>query len=563
MVLLLFVQPIMAQSYLDKTYDNLVKSGYSQTTAAAILALHKELLDDLQKKQPGKYQALERNLVNLAQYRLDYFLEQHPETAGLFIENIDHKTLKGILDYPNCYQHLLNYYLLFPNQTTLISNILSKNKNLFCQYSKLGLTWVIGFYFYPANATSPSYPLWLTQTLVSLLNEEAEKRLQVLAFLQIQQDSLRLRFEEREFAENFSFVWREFLQGQNWDLQVQLDALEANDATTEQILPFMALAHDPYLFDLLLLPDGQEILDKHGAMATELLFGATAYPAALRGRILTLLRRDYANEVRTALYLFRQNPAFHHLLNKPINQAYEKQLLLDIITSCQEYPQGCPRIDYLASLSPQNIVQELKPEPSGVITWIPGYSLVHTSGKLLAGRQVSAGDWLMASMDVAALVGAGMALKAGTKLAANSARALNTAGRLRKIAQAKKAAPVWKQLATGQFRIDDLLQQTYKKIPVLNYQTMKKIGLEPRLFMRKDAVVVINAQGAYQKLLQETAENALREISQQAGSPTVIRNAIHVAERTKQGIKFAEIAAQFPAVQKNHALWFTLNALFK
>jgi hypothetical protein len=111
----------------------------------------------------------------------------------------------------------------------------------------------------------------------------------------------------------------------------------------------------------------------------------------------------------------RRNPLFVRLLARPIPPSVLAHALSTLAARKNESGQ---LLQYWAQLSDAALVEELGPQPSGPITWIPLYGILNVARKVYQGREVTFGDIVWAAGDVAVFLPMGGLTGQGAKLAA-------------------------------------------------------------------------------------------------------------------------------------------------
>jgi hypothetical protein len=348
------------------------------------------------------------------------------------------------------------------------------------------------------------------------------------------------------------------------------------------------------LWDLLALPQGEALLNQWGVKSglgyspADVLFGNDAYPQSLHQAFIEAVLNDDENTL-VALLEWGRTPLFQQLFFRLPSDLTPK-LYEGLANAGANYPS---ELEYYASLSDSALNDELNPKPGGLLSNVPGYDALSVIGKFAQGRRVSGGDLAFATADMTDLAvtiftfGTATALtssaktvaKQGLKSAAKAA-VKTTARQLmgKKLGEkvvekaSEQSLNSWikhdlftqmQQFAKTQvvkqqsFDITSVTQFLFKKAsPVLNRQSFKTVGLEPRLFMRRDASVVIRFQQSHLKDSLKLVSQFFANSANQATGAELEQ----LREEAESVVVTGFRPPDHTAWQKNVSAWWLMNA---
>lgn len=582
-----------AHAPTDQVISRLIEGGWTLDAASAvaelnqdyflILAEYPEVLEKaiIRLRWLGKYPALMVRTV------------KHPEMAGLLAGVSQPRELDKALTDENCYPAFAGMFQLItePAEQQLLANVLVRHRKTICALAGYGIPNPAVLFMFPhAGPGAEEYGRWLDEALEQAMRspQPDETLGEVVSLALNQGPELRQRMEmDADFRRAFrTRVWPSFVR--------VTDCSRKPEGECDTAFEF--LADEPRVWDLLMQPDGEPLLERSGLMAVELLVddpNGSSFPASLRPLAReALLEGD--DETRDALLRFQDEPLFRQLvLRDDLDADLRQRVLADLAKTCPEGAVQCAKLDRrlrdLSSFSVATLREDLAPSPSGPQTWLPLYSTYYLTKKLVQGRDVDGGDIFFATLDVFTVwtvVGAGgkvitQGLKSGGKTlakqtgeaAAKQAAKKTTATSVAWVAQlaskGRLMAAATKQYfrpliaasqrlnaTVGQLTQVDItkpLQWLFQKTGV-GRETIKRLtGLEARVFMRSDARVLISpGKGKAGAFLRETAENAAgegvlgNELAEQASE-----KAVQVAGQAIKSVR---------AWQQNASGWWLANA---
>jgi len=286
--------------------------------------------------------------------------------------------------------------------------------------------------------------------------------------------------------------------------------------------------HDPYVWDLLAKENGEMLLLGGGLSAVDKLVGPNAY-SSLSAR--EALEDAIHSEEELLLSSFLE---FGNKTGTQNQLAEEKflQIAGDIYRDKDLFRKFCHRlkekgggwqveIDKLHKHHENGILhKELAPEPSGTITYIPGFAIWYAIEKGLDGRDVSGMEMLMAGVEAAfVLIPGGLAVSRGGQVVIKEAakkamkrtvldmtkatgRRLtmesvenSSIGILRQLGrlivkQGKKINQEWEKGMSVD--ITNATRSLFRNSAIGRRTFRKMTNLDARLFMRKDATVFLH-----------------------------------------------------------------------
>jgi hypothetical protein len=480
----------------------LYEQGAAEETAEAIVNANAEwwpLLNPTQNKQ------LQWALESLSYYYREPLLTEHPEIAGLLATISDPDTLLRNLS-SECLEHQLNYFLLYPDFSDRIVELLDNYEALFCDYARAGLAIPLFPLFANLGYQDYTYAEWLSDTLEEAYTASAEERLQMIIFLHDQGDNIRRRMrEDNVFASRFSSIWRDFIEYIHWDT-----AKDSNLSTEKRGLqPSLLDAALPGLWDYLMLPDGVALYQKFGVAPLPLFFGQNAYPKNVHPQVsAALLSGD--DILIYAINFFAYNSDFANFLSKNLSSDLRRQGILQLLSACENQPLNCRTLSQWQQLENLALRRTIRPEaaPFGVPTgiWTVWQKLEDGRDVTLWDAAAATLDVAGAALDIAAFATTGGA-SSGLKLLGNTAVARGAGalgGKVAKQAAVSGLKQQVRQQAALSLKIDiaPLLQKFKPHSSKLGenvhqqvaQRVFKSRAYSPKLYMRQDAVVLLDTK---------------------------------------------------------------------
>ena len=395
--------------------DKLREAGWSDDAAGQVANLNVEWFALISEENEASAQKQLKFLEGLGQYpEFMDFLERHPETAGLLAAADDpaviHRTLAAAGED---YDFVASLYVQHaaPEDAALLAEALDRHRTLIVRVNRSGMPGAdLPFVFRRGNDGAEEYDRWLGEAWLPRLTEPDDERAAFQVFLLDQGPSLRRRLKEDA---SFRAVFRSEL----WPKLCRVAGPTGG---------WVLYVGEPYLWDLLSLPEGERLLDRHGRLPILLLFEEGAYPTHLRDGIIRNLLND-DNLILQALVKFRNRPSFVRLLERKLPRQLLDKAAARLLAAGSDYPR---LLDEFERLSESALTEALGPPPDGLQTWLPLYDVYYVGKKLVQGRDPDAMDWILATADAATTFlpaikiggkAGGTVVKAGAKDAAEQA----------------------------------------------------------------------------------------------------------------------------------------------
>ncbi len=536
--------------------------GAAAETAEAISNANADwwpLLTSAQNKQ------LQQALESLYYYYDEPLLTEHPEIAGLLAKVSEPDNLLRSLS-SECVTHQLNYFLLYPDFSDRIVEILDDHEELFCNYARAGLAIPLFTLFAHLDYQDYAYEDWLTDTLADANRATAEEQLQIIIFLNNQGDSIRRRMQQDAvFASRFSSIWRDFIAHIHWDT-----AKNANSSAEERGLqPSLFDAAVPGIWDYLMLPDGIKLYQRFGVAPLPLFFGQSAYPKSVHPQVtLALLSGD--TTLIYAINFFAYNSDFAKFLSRNLSSDLRRQGILQLLSACKNQALQCRTLYEWVELSDLALRRTIRPNaapfvvPKGI--WTVWQKLEDGRDVTLWDAAAVALDVASAALDAAAMVGTGGA-SSGLKLLGNTAIARGASalgGQAAKQVVVSGLKQQVRQQGAMSLKIDiaPLLQKFKphgsKLGENLHQQVAQQVfgskAYSPKLYMRQDAVVLLDTK----PLLSETWKRFRQESSNQTDAADSPDLSAFDSDYLSQDLPYAVYTQK---LSQNRALAFWLQYL--
>jgi hypothetical protein len=557
----------------------LIQAGWTPTAAETVVALNADWFQILQQDSPQLLEKQRYLLQNLGKYpQWMPWIENHPETAALLTLADTPARLTKSLTNDDCYNFITGMFVQHAarDEAIALAQALDTNKNLICRLARRGLIGSQALFLFPHNNPGAAeYERWLAEVLNDGLSQSDEQLSSLLNFLFEQGASLRGKMIDNE-SFRYTFrqeLWPKFMRVVNHGQQ-----------------PFEFYVNDSHLWDLLALREGEALLNKWGVKSglgyspADVLFGNEAYPKSLHPAFIEAVLNDDENTL-VALLEWGRELRFQRLFFR-LPPDLRPKLYEGLANAKANYPS---ELEYYTGLSDSALNDELNPKPGGLLSNVPGYDTLSVIGKFAQGRRVSGGDLAFATADMGDLavtiftLGAATTLTTAAKqgLKSTAKAAVKTTARQlmekqlgeKVVAKAsEQSLNSWvkhdlftklQQLAKAHlvepqnFNITPVTQFLFKKAnPVLNRQSFKAVGLEPRLFMRRDATVVIRFQQSHLKdSLQLVSQFFANSANQATGAELE-----QLGEEAESMVVTGFRPPDQTAWQKNVSAWWLMNA---
>lgn len=561
-----------ANKLSNQMITRLLAAGWTQSAAVAVVDLNQTHFNIL-AEYPARLESHLEKLERLGEYEnlsILPTLERYPELAALYSGAQSPIQLERAFVADDCagiYSGMFQLIIDMDEQNAL-AEAFQRHETSICALGKQGITAPATIFIFDRDRPgAKEYERWLdevvSQALRSTHLEDAVT--EILAMAINQGEYLRSRLgKDAEFRRQFrARLWPAFVR------VTDCSSKPEGECDT----PFELIADEPRVWDLLLQDRGEELLKKGGLLAVEFFTDppeGVVFPSNLRPLAREALLEGNNNTL-SALVRFQEEPLFRQLmLREDLDAELRQSILGDLNRVCPDTLPQCPdlekRMRALGNFSLATLREDLAPEPEGIQTWIPLYSSYYLVKKIAQGRDVSAIDITFATMDVAFIavdiftLGSSKTVtqtiktssKAVTQTVKQSAKTLakETAESVAKKTIKRSAKAIGKEVLEQSFKQGRMMaavtKSYFKKIIRMPSQvnrsvdnaiafditkptqwmfektgigrkSMKKLtGLEARVFMRKDARLIVNPRNGYTGiLLSEFIESAgAEEISE-------------------------------------------------
>lgn len=574
-------QPISAVD--DYVLNELLKAGWRKNAAIAVVAVNSTWFTLLKQKHENDFYYQIKLLKQLTHSAyVSAFLRRHPETAGLLAHSDNPSLLAKTLNKPDCYNAMTRFYAL---HSSLLTEALDKHRDVMCDIAERGILGGEMVFIFPRHSkAAKEYDAWLEDVFSKYLWHSSDTQLaEIIAFLIERGQYIRQRLNDDPiFYKRFRReLWPAFMR------------------VVHNKGAFDWLVNDPHIWDLLAIDKGEELLDKWGLAPVGLLFGEGSYPANMRYTIIDILLEGDDDTV-DALYKYKDELLFSQLMRRRLSAGTQAALASKLATLCPNYPeQGCPdlphHLRYFVSITDNAaLAEEIGPPPTGVVTWLPFYDSYYAVKKMVQGRELTGGDAVGIGLDALAIVPVAFVAQKVSIISKPLGKTIQKFGnrskmlsqkldRTRQVRRVKKTKTKLPQssfstvLHKNQQFLNQLKQKgtkwvsydvtkfirfLHKKAGRRGRNTMRFFGLEARVFMRKDAKVVMNpSQGLGGHFFRETLERALNEVlGERAGyALTVLEMTPKVMSR-RTGRLLAKAKKKVTAWQQNISAWWLVQS---
>ena len=395
--------------------DKLREAGWSDDAAGQVANLNAEWFALISEENEASAQKQLKFLEGLGQHSefMD-FLEEHPETAGLLAAADDPAVIhRSLVSAGEDYDFVASLYVQHaaPEDAALLAEALDRHRTIIGRVARSGMPGAeLPFLFRRGNEGSEEYDRWLAEAWNPRITDPDEERAAFQVFLLDQGPMLRRRLKD-------DYRFRAVFRSELWPKLSRVAGPTGG---------WVLYVGEPYLWDLLSLPEGERLLERHGRLPILLLFEEGAYPSHLRDDIIRNLLND-DNLILQALVKFRNRPSFVRLLERKLPRQLLDKAAARLLAAGSDYPR---LLDEFERLSESALTEALGPPPDGLQTWLPLYDVYYVGKKLVQGRDPDAMDWILATADAATTFlpaikiggkAGGTVVKAGAKDAAEQA----------------------------------------------------------------------------------------------------------------------------------------------
>lgn len=521
----------------------LIAGGWSRPAAEAVIGVNRDSLAIVfaVDERPGR-EALEV-LNSLRHYAgLMPLLARRPELAGLLARAPDPLALGRLLDRTPCYDAMTDFFQVHGMERASIERGLTameRYQEPFCAldaHERL----ILGPRLYELSdrASEPAFDRWLSEALVDRRGLDDRQRAEFFAYIFGASPAIRDRLrQDSAFAARFrSELWPNFFRvASRPEHCAETAPSEDTPATC-----FPIYEHIPEVWDLLMLPSGDELLRAWGLAGIALLVGPGSEVYARHRNLMAAIMMNADLDTASAMMRLAPEYLFRELIARPGLSDWDRTRLVNRIardaqTQCSDDYPPCfaldERLRYYTRLDTPVLIKELGPPPSErPETWLPLVGTFYAVNKLLDGRELDSGDYLNLVADLAFGVAAARTLKP-------LARLQRSTGTLQ---SARRAHGTVRQVGRRAWALSDHLQRMrtfdYRSLPknatlditgaVQDLHRMsgshgrelarRLAGKHARFYMRGDARILVRLDGIPREAALETLMNASFELGAQS-----------------------------------------------
>ncbi|MBU0479908.1 MAG: hypothetical protein KKG47_02280 [Proteobacteria bacterium] len=373
-----------------------IQHGWSPEAVKSLLSLNGDWFATLHQADPSAYSKQISLLTDLGNFpNLMPFLAEHPESAPLFAIAEKPDLLLRLFESAGAdYDFLVNLYVLHatPTGNFLLTAALQNNLDLIERLYRRGL---VGsetlFFFDHSDESGFEYEQWLREILLVKMDKSDAELASLLNMVLRYGPEIRLRLRNNE---SFRVSFRATI----WPRLVRVAADNHN--------MFDIYLDDPRIWDLLALPEGEELLRLRGPLPIDLLYGypelgRSPYPQELHETVIqSLLQGD--EQTIQALIKFRDEPLFHELALRPVATSIKTAAFKALFEAGNNYHDLLRRY---SAMSDDGLQAEVGPPPGILTIWTPFYyTLWEVPKKLFQGRNPTSSEWFNSIADPVSLL---------------------------------------------------------------------------------------------------------------------------------------------------------------
>lgn len=521
----------------EQAIETLIAAGWEKPAARAVVGLNSAYLSVLARSSMDESDAKIRHLSRLGDVRHAYVrkrLETMPEIAGLLATAVDRDVSgpEGIVAAIGSDAHSQAIASLFAFSATAeeavpLAEVICRDRDLAVRLAESGdaslLSWLAPKDFGDTRTTEV-YQSWARRVIADAVSqsrpEALDEAFQILA----------MHGEHVLGVLRADPGFRDALVGRVYPVFRGVLQAQPEDGFSRE-----AYLLCPQIWEFIYLHprDAENLLAKVGPLAVDTIMDPR-FSDCQDGLIDVLSFADQSVVDGLLDERVRGHVRFPALLARPLPAKARVAAIHRLATE----PENAGRyLKEWEAMTDAGVAADVGPEPSGPVTWLPGYSATVLVTKMSQGRTVTGADAFFAALDVVEAVtltrGGGTALKAiGAAVEKSAAKRLGAAaakGIAKETAEATtkratRALAPWTFKAASQAArqgvanlqralvvdVTPVVRGLYKRSG-LNAKTFKFIdGLDARIFMRKDRRVVLDIAGdnPLGNFLSDTAANA-------------------------------------------------------
>ena len=527
--------------------EELRSAGWSRQAAQAVVDLNQDtLFVNFAVDESLGHQALDvlKSLGHRDYAVLMPLLARHPETAGLLAHAPDPLALGRLLKHPSCYDALADLFMIVsvsPDGVERLRVALDRYTDTFCAIARDGLQekLSIGIQLYELADTDsdPAFERWMREALSNLKRMDDRIRSDYLAYVFSATPSIRERLRtDAEFARRFRLeLWPAFNRVARGKVCAELIANDGQAASC-----YTLYDHLPEVWDVLMLPSGEQLLETWGLVAISLLFGPDSDLYAHQRELLAGILMD--GDQDTAIGLTRLAPEFlfRELLAQPLTSwdraRLVNRIMQDAESRCGNDWPPCHALDerlrYYTQLDVEALRKELGPPPSErPETWIPLVGSIYAVGKLMDGRELDRGDYMNIAGDFLFAIPVAKGMKPLAKLNKTKVIAKPIKSEIKTTLQfgrrAQAISDYFQRVKQIDFRelpkgasldITGTVQDLFRLSGPNSRQILQAmVGKHARFYMRSDARILVDLSHIKGLTAKETAVNAAVDTAMNQG----------------------------------------------
>lgn len=388
-------------SVMQSIKKELIKSRWNEDAAEAVVKLNGEFFTIQKEENPGAFNLNLKFLCNLGSHP-EYMglIKNHPELASLLAFAKDPINIASCFEKvtQDEYPILASSFVQFVDKddANLIAFAMNNNRDLICDLTRRGqLCSELPFMFDYKKPGAEEYNKWLSEVLRSKLKDSTNEEFASFYHMILMEGAkIRKKMES-------DIVFRDKFSNEFWPRLLRISSEQKG------MLEVYFQTNDKRIWDVLALPNGEELVAKLGYIPINLLYGEPElnhepYPKDLHDIIVQILLNIHNNEaVVNALFKFRDDPNFKKLLGRKLSPDCFSAVCSNLLKSGTSYPSLLIKYE---KLSDNALSEEVGPPTSGLITWVPFYYTVYeVPKKILQGRDPTGMDLLSAVADPAFL----------------------------------------------------------------------------------------------------------------------------------------------------------------
>ncbi|MBF0471193.1 MAG: hypothetical protein HQL48_07425 [Gammaproteobacteria bacterium] len=539
---------------VDEIVSRLENAGWDKIAARKIADLNRDAFDILLEEHPSGFERALSRLDQLGNYpAMMLTLRAHPELATLFANVGQSRKMDNMFNkmeiHEACYGIIASAFQIIsePTEQSTLTDTLMRHGRKICELGQQGIPAPYAYFMFDhMSSGAEEYALWLEEVVgQALVSQNSEERLpELIAFIAAEGNWIRDRMRKDD-------AFRQGFRSRAWPAFIRVTDCE-NKTKGECDTAFEFIGGERGVWDLLLLDKGEELLDRAGLLAVELMVGSQEPAPIELHPIFQEALLEGNDAIVSPLIRYQGEPLLRQAMaRRDITPDLRSRMLAELEKKCPASLNHCPSLDSLltsyVTLTPPALREQLAAYPDGLQTWIPFYSTYYLGKKIIQGRPIETTDIVFATLDAVTIVtlagtgaktlvqesttkaiGKSLKRKAGAKLGPKGLKQLDRLLLQRSEVYARNKTQLQSIMkpfgiagSTELVNIDVTkpVQWTFRKTGVGRESFKKLSGLEARVFMRRDRrIVVLPNQGVLGVFLRETAENAAADSAVDAWS---------------------------------------------